>query len=101
MALRDAGMTRAPSWELSFMSSAIAMVRAGLGFALLPASSVAVFDLSDMTRLPVALREPRQIGVLRRKPLHDSPALAAFLRQLRKQVAAELDSAAALPQPKV
>lgn len=101
LAMREAGTTRPPSWELSFMSSAIAMVRAGLGFALLPASSVAVFDLSDMTRLPVALREPREIGILRRKPLHDSPALAAFVRQLRKQIAADLESAAARAQPKV
>lgn len=92
LAMRHARIDVAPTWELSFMSSAIAMVRAKLGFALLPASSVDVFNLGEMTLLPVNMREPREIGILRRKPLHTSPALEAFLRQLRKQVAADQEA---------
>lgn len=86
LAMQHAGRQVEPAWEVSFMSSAIAMVRARLGYALLPASSVDVFNLDDITRLPVNMHEPREIGVLRRKPLHASPALKAFLRQLHKQI---------------
>ncbi|MGM8932390.1 LysR family transcriptional regulator [Salinicola halophyticus] len=87
LAMGHAGRRIEPSWEVSFMSSAIAMVRAKLGYALLPASSVDVFNLEQITRLPINMREPREIGILRRKPLHSSPALEAFVRQLRKQIA--------------
>ncbi|MGQ7243298.1 LysR family transcriptional regulator [Salinicola sp. V024] len=87
LAMDHAGRRIEPSWEVSFMSSAIAMVRAKLGYALLPASSVDVFNLEQITRLPINMREPREIGILRRKPLHSSPALEAFVRQLRKQIA--------------
>ncbi|KAA0019613.1 LysR family transcriptional regulator [Salinicola corii] len=93
LAMEHAGRQVAPTWEVSFMSSAIAMVRAKLGYALLPASSVDVFNLDDITRLPVNMREPREIGILRRKPLHASPALEAFLRQLRKQIPSTDDPA--------
>lgn len=85
-AMRHAGRRVEPTWEVNFMSSAIAMVRAKLGYALLPASSVEVFNLDEITRLPINMREPREIGILQRKPLHSSPALDAFLRQLRKQI---------------
>ncbi|MFP8965216.1 LysR family transcriptional regulator [Pokkaliibacter sp. CJK22405] len=80
LAMAQAQVSFTPAWELSFMSSAIAMVRARLGFALLPASSVDVFNLSDVTRLALNMQAPRAIGLLRRKPVHTSPALEAFVR---------------------
>ncbi len=93
LAMQHAGVTFRPTWELSFMSSAIAMVRARLGFALLPASSVDVFNLENVTLVPLNTQEPREIGILQRKPVHTSPALEAFLRCLREEIAADSSEA--------
>lgn len=84
--LQRMGLLREPAWEVAYMSSAAALARAGLGFALLPASvadtSLAVHVLSQAPA--------RSIGLLQRKPCYLSPPAQVFVALLQQQVGGAL-----------
>lgn len=87
-ALSDAGIAATPAWEVSRMSSAIAMVREQLGYTLLPACCIEVFNLGaeiSNWRIDGAARD---LGLLWRRPLQQSPALDAFMALLREHTPA-------------
>ncbi|WP_043448087.1 LysR family transcriptional regulator [Halotalea alkalilenta] len=87
-ALTRAGIAVVPRWTLSHMSSAIAMVRQGLGFTLLPASSVDVFNLGDDVSIRKVEDCARPLGVLWKRPRPSGGALTAFAALLRRDIAA-------------
>jgi len=71
------------AWEVAHMSTAAALVRAGLGFTLLPASSTAFLRIDEeVSVLPVAQPEQRSLGLLQKKPLKQTPSMQAFARGL-------------------
>jgi DNA-binding transcriptional LysR family regulator len=72
-----------PSYEAAFMSTAIGMVRAGLGVTLLPSSALEVKTASDLVCR--AINHPklkRKIGILRKRRQSFSPAAASFAASL-------------------
>jgi LysR family transcriptional regulator, carnitine catabolism transcriptional activator len=86
-ALERLGYCLPPCWEVSYMSTAASLVRAGLGFALLPASCAETFNVNDgLVIEPLSVQAPRPIGLLRRKPERSSPAIERFLEWLRDPI---------------
>lgn len=74
--------------EATYMTTAIGMVHAGLGVAILPESAVAL-DGSGAKLRALAIREPdltRDIGLLRRKERSFSPATQRLVDVLREIV---------------
>ncbi|MDR3440292.1 LysR family transcriptional regulator [Telmatospirillum sp.] len=71
--------------ESNYMSTALGMVRAGLGVAILPASAVEAGSVSGVTFRPI--RAPwltRKIGIIRRAVSSLSPASERFVEVLRQ-----------------
>lgn len=86
-ALRFLGVTAQSAWEVAHMSTAAALVRAGLGFALLPASCEAFLRIDeDVSVMPVEQPEQRSLGLLQRKPIRQTPSMRAFIGCLNKYV---------------
>lgn len=84
-------------WEVAHMSTAAALVRAGLGFTLLPASSTKFLRIdAEVAVLEIEQPQPRSLGLLQRKPLKQTPSMQAFARRLRGQF---VDGAQARYQP--
>jgi DNA-binding transcriptional LysR family regulator len=82
-AFAAAGCIPRPVQEPAYMSTAIAMVRAGLGIAVLPSSAAEVRAAGDLGRHRIASRVmSRQVGILSRGK-HLSPAAEAFRRHLK------------------
>jgi DNA-binding transcriptional LysR family regulator len=82
-AYASAGQPATPSYEAAFMSTAIGMVRAGLGVTLLPSSALEVKTASDLVCR--AINHPklkRKIGILRKRRQSFSPAAASFASSL-------------------
>jgi len=82
-AYASAGRPATPSYEAAFMSTAIGMVRAGLGVTLLPSSALEVKTASDLVWR--AVNHPklkRKIGILRKRRQSLSPAAASFVVSL-------------------
>ncbi|MBZ9667290.1 LysR family transcriptional regulator [Pseudomonas sp. LMG 31766] len=81
------GLQQDPAWEVAYMSSAAALARAGLGFALLPASVADTFNSDGSLTVHVLSQAPaRSIGLLQRKPFYLSPPAQVFITLLRQQV---------------
>jgi DNA-binding transcriptional LysR family regulator len=82
-AFAASGRLAAPVHEPAFMSTAIAMVRAGLGVAILPSSASEVRAAKDLVANRIASRAMgRQVGIIcRRGSL--SPAAEEFRRHLK------------------
>jgi LysR family carnitine catabolism transcriptional activator len=81
-ALMHLGVATIPVWEVAHMSSAVALVREGLGFSLLPASCASVFNIDRCTVLPIEQPDRRVIGLLEMRPVSRSPSMAAFIVSL-------------------
>ncbi len=82
-ALDSLGVTASPEYEVTLMSTAAGLVRAGLGVAVLPSAALEMGELTGLRSRP--LREPmltREIGVLRKSGRTLSPAADSFLRSL-------------------
>ena len=74
-----------PSYEAAYMSTAIGMVRAGLGVTLLPSSALEVRTASDLAcRVIDHPKLKRRICILRKRRQSFSPAAEAFARSLQK-----------------
>ncbi|MGG6262089.1 LysR family transcriptional regulator [Stutzerimonas stutzeri] len=89
--LQRMGLLREPAWEVAYMSSAAALARAGLGFALLPASVADTFNSDGSLAVHVLSQAPaRSIGLLQRKPCYLSPPAQVFVALLQQQVGGAL-----------
>ncbi|MTJ80903.1 MAG: LysR family transcriptional regulator [Telmatospirillum sp.] len=76
--------------EANYMSTALGMVRAGLGVAILPASAVEAGSVAGVSSCPI--RAPwltRRIGIIRRAGCSLSPAALRFVEILRQSAASE------------
>lgn len=83
------GRMSAPMFEATFMSTAVGLVRAGLGVALLPSSASEVRTATDLAvRAIDHPRLERTIGVLRLKGRSLSPAAEAFVAALAEEARA-------------
>jgi DNA-binding transcriptional LysR family regulator len=94
-AFAEAGLVLLPAYEATYMSTAVALVRAGLGIGVLPAAAL------DLRLAPVLETRPilapamrRSILLLRRRGASLSPAAAALAEALRATVAAPLGDSA-------
>jgi len=79
-ALRSTDARTAPAYEVSFMSTAMGMVRAGLGIAVVSSSSLGRAAMTGLEARPVS--HPgfaRQIVAMRKKGRTLSPAAERFL----------------------
>lgn len=83
-ALAERGRLSQPVQEPVYMSTAIAMVRAGLGVAVLPSSAAEVRAATDLERCVIAHAGMRRtIGLLVKSGRSLSPAAASFGRFLQ------------------
>ncbi|MBO1073466.1 LysR family transcriptional regulator [Roseomonas marmotae] len=88
-AFAEAGLVLRPAYEATYMSTAVALVRAGLGIGVLPATAL------DLRLAPVLETRPiaapamrRRILLLRRHGSSLSPAADALAEALRATIAA-------------
>ncbi|WP_434155667.1 LysR family transcriptional regulator [Pseudomonas sp. JZ134] len=78
-----------PAWEVAHMSTAAALVRAGLGFSLLPASCTAFLRIdNELLVVPLKQTGQRSLGFLQKKPIRHTPSMRAFMVYLTRQLAA-------------
>ena len=83
-AFAEEGHLVSPVQEPVYMSTAVAMVRAGLGVALLPSSASELRGASDLLSHPIAHRGMRRpIGIVLKRGRSLSPAAEEFERYLR------------------
>ena len=87
--LERMGLLPEPAFEVAYMSSAAALARAGLGYALLPASVADTFNGDGSLSVhPLPMAPARGIGVLQRKPCYLSPPAQAFVSMLKQHAEA-------------
>ncbi len=79
------GRAVVPVQEVTYMSTAIGMVKAGLGVAILPSSALELDQLRMLKAIPIDHTQlHRTVGIIR-KPHHSlSPAAGAFLDALHE-----------------
>ncbi|MET0984755.1 MAG: LysR substrate-binding domain-containing protein, partial [Steroidobacteraceae bacterium] len=78
-AFRAKGRAALPAFEVAFMSTAIGMVRAGLGVTVLPSASLEVQSATDLGSRNFAERIlMRKIGILKRQGRSMAPAVEKF-----------------------
>ncbi|MFP5236347.1 MAG: LysR family transcriptional regulator [Acidobacteriota bacterium] len=87
-------------YDANFMPTALALVRAGLGIAILP-ESAAGGDSAGYARIPLRNKfSTRQIELLQRRDAALSPAAESFARHLLRHYRARAaDPAASTPRP--
>ena len=79
-AFESIGQIAAPAYEVTYMSSAVGMVRAGLGIAFLPSAALEMSGLSGLTsRVVDHPGLARRIVAVQRAGRQLSPAAAKFL----------------------
>ena len=79
-ALRAKGRLAQPAFEVAFMSTAIGMVRAGLGVSVLPSASLEVQSAGDLECRNFSDRVlTRRIGILKRRGRAMAPAALKFV----------------------
>ncbi len=79
------GKTLRPAYEASYMSTAMAMVEAGLGITVLPSMALTSLRIPGILVRP--LLEPemtREVGIITKKHRALTPAAQAFLRILKE-----------------
>ena len=77
------GRLAEPAFEVAYMSTAIGLVRAGLGATLLPSSAAELRATSDLTLRDLDTpRIERELGVLKQRRRAYSPAAEAFVAML-------------------
>ena len=84
-ALAAAGAPTPPRYEVTYMSSAAALARAGLGIAVLPSTAFELDNTRGIAVVPLAGRGlEREIGIARKAGRSMSPAAEVFLAALRR-----------------
>jgi LysR family transcriptional regulator, carnitine catabolism transcriptional activator len=92
------GRMAEPAYEAAYMSTAIGLVRAGLGATLLPSSAAELRRAGDVVIRDLdAPRVERELGILKQRRRTYSPAAEAFVAVL-EHVAQDADKAAHRPQ---
>lgn len=93
LAFAGAGLRPLVAAEATYMSTAAAMVRAGLGAAVLPGSAMEVRDVPGLrSRRIVSPACLRPITVIRRRGRTLPPASALFLSELERALAEPIDA---------
>jgi DNA-binding transcriptional LysR family regulator len=88
-AASEAGLTAAPAYEVGYMGTAIALVEAGLGIAVLPAYARSMIDARKAAARPVdSPAVTREVSIVTRAGRSLSPAAAQFAAALRDAFAA-------------
>ena len=88
-ALREGAVTVSPAYEVTYMSTAVGMVQAGLGVAILPATALELGLATGLVTRPIrgaAMRRP--IVIARKAGRSLAPAARIFIDELRAAVAA-------------
>ncbi len=89
-AMLAAGYTAIPACEATYMSTAIAMVRCGLGVAVLPSTALEPHFYSEIRSRPIEDKSlVRQICVIMRKNSSLLPAAESFLSLLSNEFKGE------------
>lgn len=85
------GRMAEPAFEAAYMSTAIGLVRAGLGATLLPSSAAELRATSDLTVRDLDTpRIERELGVLKQRRRAYSPAAEAFVTVLAALTPSEI-----------
>lgn len=93
--LREIGISIAPTQEVTQVSTALALVEAGLGVAVLPSHAISTLNAAQLKALPLV--EPvvlRDVSLLRHQQRSMSPAASAmhhYLMAQRHRMATYLD----------
>ena len=78
------GIPVIPVQEVTYIATAIGMVKAGLGVAILPSSALELDELRSLKAIPIDNNElTRTVGLIQRRHRSLSPAAAAFLSTFR------------------
>jgi LysR family transcriptional regulator, carnitine catabolism transcriptional activator len=78
-ALQESRITRPPAFEVEHLSTAISLVRSGLGISILPSSVKAVLNLDGLVCRPIeGPLAVRRLGLAVRRGSQPSAAAAAF-----------------------
>jgi DNA-binding transcriptional LysR family regulator len=73
-----------PAYEAAYMSTALGMVRAGLGVTILPSSALDIESAHGFISVPVSKPAiEREIGFIQKRGQSLSPAAEAFLQAIR------------------
>lgn len=89
-ALEMSRITRPPAFEVEHLSTAISLVRNGLGISILPSSVKAVLNLDGLVCRPIeGPLAVRRLGVAVRRGSPPSAAAAAFAELLRQAAAGQ------------
>ncbi len=78
-----------PAWETAYISTALAMAKAGLGVTILPASVLEMDDSRHLRARPI--REPdldRRIGIIQRSGRSLSPSAEVLFNAVRRRCGA-------------
>ena len=82
-ALASLGIPALPTCEVNYMSTAVALVQAGLGITILPSTAVELKTQSDVSSRPIDVPGfAREIVLLRRKGSALHPSAEGFIEQL-------------------
>jgi DNA-binding transcriptional LysR family regulator len=82
-ALASMGIPALPTCEVNYMSTAVALVQAGLGITILPSTAVELKTQSDVSSRPIDVPGfAREIVLLRRKGSALHPSAESFIQQL-------------------
>jgi DNA-binding transcriptional LysR family regulator len=88
-AASEAGLTAAPAYEVGYMGTAIALVEAGLGIAVLPAYAGSMIDTRKAAVRPVdSPAVTREVSIVTRAGRSLSPAAQQFTDVLRETFSA-------------
>jgi LysR family carnitine catabolism transcriptional activator len=83
-AMESIGNFGTPAYEAAYMSTALGMVRAGLGVTILPSSAVDAETGKDLVSIPVVSPSlNREIGFIQKRGRSLSPAADALIEAIR------------------
>lgn len=86
-ALQAKGLQPTLHYDITHMTSAVVLVRQGLGIGVLPRLPLSVLPLGQLRYRPIDEESAkRTIGVVYRKDRHLSPGSRAFIAELKKTV---------------
>jgi DNA-binding transcriptional LysR family regulator len=93
-AFAAAGVTAFPTCEVNHMSTAVALVQAGLGISILPSTAIELKSQTDVLSQPIAEAGfAREIALVKRKGSALHPTAEAFIERLATAARALVPSA--------
>lgn len=82
-AFDEAGAGLVPAYEVTYISTALGMARAGLGVTILPSSAIEPGTAHGLKSLPLGQSGARPIGILESISRSASPAAVSLMRSLQ------------------